>query len=176
MVPVAARVPHAGRSRGQESRLVRRQDLAVPLIRLVSLAVLLWAPYADRRALAVLADAPAVRGVGLGLYVIGFAGILWTGMALGKQLSLHVTIQEGHELVTTGPYRYIRHPRYLAVLAFMLGFALTFRSWAGVGGAALLALIFLWRIHDEETLLAREFGPAWHAYASRSWRLLPRVY
>ncbi len=37
-------------------------------------------------------------------------------------------------------------------------------------------LVLLWRIRDEEALLRREFGPAWDAYAERSWRLIPFVF
>jgi protein-S-isoprenylcysteine O-methyltransferase Ste14 len=176
LVVVAVKIPQAGRSRGQQAKLVRRQRLTLGLIRVLTLAMVLWAPYCDRREIGVLAEGTTVRVVGLGLYVAGFVWMLWALAVLGKQFSLEVTIQEGHELVTAGPYRYIRHPRYLGILVFMLGFALVFRSWLTVAAVLGLTLLLLWRIHDEEGLLRREFGAEWEAYARRSWRLVPFVY
>lgn len=176
LVIVALRIPKAGRSRGQEAKIVLRQRVALGLIRVLTLAMVLWAPYSDRREIAVLADSTAVRAVGLGLYVVGLLLMLWALAVLGKQFSLEVTIQDDHELVTEGPYRYIRHPRYLGIVVFALGFALVFRSWLTVAAVGGLLSLFVWRIHDEEGLLHREFGPAWEAYARRSWRLLPFAY
>ena len=171
---VAGKVPTEGRSSGQEEKIVYRQRLALALIRMFSLVMLLVAPYCDRRALGVLADSGVVRFAGL--YVLGFAWMAWATVILGKQFSLEITIQEGHRLVTEGPYRYIRHPRYFGIVGFAIGYCLVFRSAYGLILVALLTLLFLWRIHDEEEMLHREFGTDWEAYASRSWRLLPLLY
>ena len=109
---------------------------------------------------------------GLGYLLLVF----WSGVALGKQYSPEVTIQKDHELITSGPYRVVRHPRYLGVLLLALGAALVFRSWIGLLGYILLLGILLSRIRDEEALLRQEFGPAWEAYRSRSWRMIPYLY
>ncbi len=78
--------------------------------------------------------------------------------------------------MTEGVYRYLRHPRYLGIVVFTLGFALVFRSGVGLALVPAETFVLLWRIGDEEALLRSEFGPAWDAYAERSWRLVPFVF
>ena len=90
--------------------------------------------------------------------------------------SPEVTIQQNHQLITHGPYRHIRHPRYLGVLLLTLGLPLTFRSWVGVLMCPAVVAVILLRIRDEETLMQREFGQEWEAYCERSWLLIPWVY
>jgi protein-S-isoprenylcysteine O-methyltransferase Ste14 len=107
---------------------------------------------------------------------LGFIGMHWAEATLDKQFSVEVTIQEGHRLVTDGPYRYLRHPRYLGIILFTTGISLVFRSWLTLIFIAVLTLVLIWRIHDEEALLHQEFGPDWEAYSQRSWRLIPFVH
>jgi protein-S-isoprenylcysteine O-methyltransferase Ste14 len=90
--------------------------------------------------------------------------------------SPEVTVQEDHQLVTSGPYRIIRHPRYLGVLLVALGLSLLFRAWIGLGLGLLVLAVLLGRIRDEEALMRQEFGEAWEGYCQRSWRLVPYVY
>jgi protein-S-isoprenylcysteine O-methyltransferase Ste14 len=161
--------------RGDERKLVRRQRAAVWLLQILGLVILVAGPYDDRRGLTTL-SVPAIRVVGLVLLVLGHAVMTWAVVALGRQFSLEVTIQDGHRLITNGPYRYVRHPRYLGIVLFSLALALVFRSGLGLALVAAITLVLLWRIHDEESLLRREFGAQWDEYARRSWRLLPRVF
>ncbi|MCL4876976.1 MAG: hypothetical protein KJ064_09970 [Anaerolineae bacterium] len=79
-------------------------------------------------------------------------------------------------LVTDGPYRFLRHPRYLGIIMFNLGIALVYRSWMAMILVAALTLVLLWRIHDEESLMHQEFGADWDVYARKSWHLIPFVY
>lgn len=87
-----------------------------------------------------------------------------------------VTIQENHHLVTSGLYRYVRHPRYLGAVFLGVGLSLTFRSRIGlVLSSAFIGLIIL-RIRDEEALMHKEFGQEWEVYCEHSWRLIPFLY
>ncbi len=140
------------------------------------IGILLIAPYSDRQNFAVLGDGAGIQYLGLGLYVLGHMAMHWTETFLGDQFSLQVMIQEGHQLVTNGPYRYVRHPRYLSIVIFTLGLSLLFRSWLALAVAAATIVVLRWRIHDEEALLREEFGPEWLAYTQRSWRLIPFLY
>nr|MBP7689725.1 isoprenylcysteine carboxylmethyltransferase family protein [Thermoflexales bacterium] len=81
-----------------------------------------------------------------------------------------------HQLITSGPYRYVRHPRYVGIFAFNLGVALTFNSLLATLLAVGLLLVLMWRIGTEETMLRQAFGSDWTAYAQRSWRFIPFVY
>jgi protein-S-isoprenylcysteine O-methyltransferase Ste14 len=95
---------------------------------------------------------------------------------LGRQFSVQVTLQKDHRLVTGGPYQVLRHPRYLGIILFNVGIALIFHSWLALLLVAALALVLLWRIHDEEAFMQQAFGTQWEAYARQSWRLVPFIY
>ena len=162
--------------RGEETKLVHRQRMALMLIRLLALGFVILSPFSDRHKLAVMSDIAAIRYLGLILYVVAIAWTYWATTTLGKQFSFEVTIQKNHRLITTGPYRYVRHPRYLGVLLVTLGFALVFRSWIGLLILLPLISVLIWRMVDEEALLYQEFGEAWKTYRERSWRLIPFIY
>jgi methyltransferase len=99
---------------------------------------------------------PAVLGAGL--VVFGFAKALkaWAIQSLGTRWTFKVLVPPGAPLVTSGPYRVMRHPNYLAVLGEIIGVALT--VWAPVTGVIALAG-FAWlmtrRIAVEERALGR---------------------
>jgi len=84
---------------------------------------------------------------------------------LGKQWSVHIDLRKTQDIVRKGPYRYIRHPYYLAVLLELLGFCLianSYYSTAAVLGAQ-IPLLFM-RVHYEEKALIRKFGRAYLWY------------
>jgi len=97
--------------------------------------------------------------------------------ALGTQMTPAIQVQEGHQLLRTGPYRRVRHPVYTAILAIALGQTLLFLSPL----AALLALLIFglaeYRAHLEEDLLRspEAFGPTYDAYMAETGRFLPRL-
>ncbi len=119
----------------------------------------------------------AVGLIGLGILLVGSA-IRWAAIrALGRLFTGVVTIQDGHELVRRGLYRYVRHPAYTGTLLAHLGLGLAFASWVSI---ALSTIPFLaaaaYRIRVEEEALRQEFGAAYSGYAERTWRLIPWVY
>lgn len=117
-----------------------------------------------------------VRWAGVIIYAAGGSLRLWPVFVLGRRFSGLVAIQPGHELVTAGPYRFIRHPSYVGLLVTSLGWALAFRSMVGV----ILVLVTLWpviaRIRAEEAFLKSQFGAEYEAYRSHTWRLIPGIY
>ncbi|HXE23616.1 MAG TPA: isoprenylcysteine carboxylmethyltransferase family protein [Roseiarcus sp.] len=117
-----------------------------------------------------------VRWLGFVLYLIGGVLRLAPVFVLGRRFSGLVAIQPGHQLVTTGLYGVIRHPSYLGLFIFVLGWGLSFRAGVGVMIAVLMLIVVLVRIKAEERLLAETFGSEYAAYRARSWRLLPYVY
>jgi protein-S-isoprenylcysteine O-methyltransferase Ste14 len=91
---------------------------------------------------------------------------------LGRSFSL---LPEARRLVTTGPYRHIRHPLYLAGLVGSLGAMLQYREpWAALVVIATFAFQ-VWRMDFEEQVLGKAF-PEYKAYAAKSWRLIPGLY
>jgi len=162
--------------RGEESKLVRRQTIVRFGLILLLYAVLFFLPFADREGRVVWAENPAGRWAGVLLAGMGYAFIFLSGLALGRQYSPEVTIQKDHRLIVTGVFRRIRNPRYLGVMLAALGISLLFRSWVGLAMAALVMVVLLGRIRDEEALLQEEFGEQWEEYCRTSWRLIPYVY
>jgi protein-S-isoprenylcysteine O-methyltransferase Ste14 len=168
-------VPDSGRSRSKGISPVKRQHVALVMVQILSLAIVIIPPYCDRRDIATIGGTPAVRYVGLLLFTVGYLIMNWAIIALGRQFSVEVTLQENHQLITTGPYHLVRHPRYLGILLFLGGFALIFSSWVGVVLTGLLLLVLLWRIYDEEKLLHQQFGAQWEQYAKATRRVIPWI-
>jgi protein-S-isoprenylcysteine O-methyltransferase Ste14 len=131
--------------------------------------------YTDRHDLWTL-DGDTVRWIGVALFVIGGILRLWPVFVLGRRFSGLVAIQQEHRLVTTGIYRFVRNPSYVGLLVGSLGWALAFRSGAGVVITALFLVPLVARIRSEERLLSDHFGAEYESYRQRTWRLLPGIY
>jgi protein-S-isoprenylcysteine O-methyltransferase Ste14 len=78
-------------------------------------------------------------------------------------------------IVAQGPYRYTRNPMYLGHLIFMLGLALTFRSWFGLVLLGLRAAWFQHRVLGDEARLTATFGAEYEAYRAQVRRWIPWV-
>lgn len=163
-------------SRGDKSKRLPRQSIVSAGVIFLLFGALVFLSFADRHGIGVMISNQASRWSGLVLTGLGLGLIFWSGVALGKMYSAEVTIQENHELVTTGLYRYIRHPRYLGAIFIALGLSLLFRSWIGLVVSIPLLVVILLRIKDEEAVLSKEFGLEWEVYLKQSWRLIPYLY
>lgn len=96
--------------------------------------------------------------------------------ALGRNWSLVARTRSDHELVTGGPFAYVRHPIYSALFAWMLAMAVAFGHYRGlILGVPLYCIGTMLRIFEEEKLLRAQFGPAYDAYAARVKRFLPGI-
>ena len=115
-----------------------------------------------------------LAAVGSLLAVAGGALVLRSRAALGPSWSLVPRADQATGLVSTGPYRLVRHPIYLGYAVVTLGQALAFASWP----ALLIQLFgivptFAWRAHAEEKLLSRTFGERYAAYRQRTRMMIP---
>jgi protein-S-isoprenylcysteine O-methyltransferase Ste14 len=160
----------------QKGKKVARQTVFLVTVQLLGAALLFLLGFCDRRGSAALPESEAVRLAGLGLAILGGGVMFWSVLDLGRQYSAEVTIQRDHRLVTHGLYRFIRHPRYLGLIVLVLGAALVYRAWIGMAADIVLLAALLWRIHDEEAMLQREFGAQWETYCKRTKRLLPWIW
>jgi len=135
-----------------------------------------WLPAYSERMEFLTFGGDGVRWTGVALFAIGGLLRLWPVFELGRRFSGLVAIQKGHTLMTGGLYRHIRNPSYLGLLISVIGWALAFRSVAGLVLAALFLPPLIGRIRSEEALLAGHFGAEYDAYRARSWRLIPGLY
>ena len=173
---ISSLIPEGIGDKGREEKHRTRQDIAWAVARPILLILILAMPFCDRRDLLTMPENSSLRWSGLALVVAGFVLITWTTVELGRQYSVYITLQQDHQLITSGPYRYIRHPRYLGVMLVALGLALLFRSWIALAALPFLLALLIFRLTDEEKLLREEFGARWEAYVQRSWRLVPFMY
>jgi protein-S-isoprenylcysteine O-methyltransferase Ste14 len=153
----------------------RSNRWVIGVFALLGIALAYVSAYTDRHSIATI-DGETTRWVGLAIYAAGGVLRLWPVFVLGSRFSGLVAIQPGHALVTTGIYRYVRNPSYLGLLVGALGWALVFRSAAGIVITALLLVPLVSRMNAEERLLFEQFGDAYTAYRARTWRLLPGMY
>lgn len=122
-------------------------------------------------------DFPSIAVLGMLLLVAGCAFRLWAIAKLGKWFTTEVKIQPEQPLITSGPYRVVRHPSYLGAYMAFLGLGLVFDAPIGM---AFAALCMFWayrnRIMAEEAVLSRHFGETWLDYAHSRKRLLPAIW
>jgi len=120
---------------------------------------------------------PLLAGAGAAIMWLGLALRVWAILKLGGLFRGIVTIQDDHRLVTSGPYRWLRHPSYTGALVASIGYGVGLGHWT-----SLVALFLGWfiglayRIHVEESGLSRAFGSAYDEYRARTRRLIPYVY
>ena len=94
---------------------------------------------------------------------------------LGKNITSTVETREEHELVTSGPYRWVRHPLYTVGTSFFVSLSIVAANWF-MGLASLMGLVMLLiRLPKEEEKLIERFGDEYRSYMKRTGRLLPRI-
>lgn len=114
--------------------------------------------------------------LGIVLVCLGTLLRVWAVLSLGRAFSVVVHINPDQHLITTGPYRWVRHPAYTAVLLTLSGFGLGLGTWLGAILAIGLALIGLgYRVRIEERALLAAFGAEYRTYMERTGRFFPRL-
>ena len=104
---------------------------------------------------------------------VGFA--IWARVNLGRNWSSHPAMKEHRELVTTGPYTYVRHPIYSGIMLAALGTALT-SSIFGIVMLVFISITFALRMHKEEKIMLELFPEQYPEYQKHTKRLVPFVW
>jgi protein-S-isoprenylcysteine O-methyltransferase Ste14 len=105
------------------------------------------------------------------------AWLFWRSHAdLGRNWSPSLQLREGHELVTEGVYRSIRHPMYASMWLWGVAQTLLLQNWIA-GWASLVPFLplYLLRVPREERMMLEEFGEEYRAYMDRTGRVVPCV-
>ena len=107
--------------------------------------------------------------------VVGIAVGLWAIVTMGRHINISPELKENATLRTSGPYRFVRHPMYLALMVFCSGYVVgSFTAYAVSLWLALLLVLVL-KIYYEERILRRRFSD-YEAYARKTKRLIPFVF
>jgi protein-S-isoprenylcysteine O-methyltransferase Ste14 len=115
-----------------------------------------------------------LRWIGLALVVLGIAFALWAIAALGRHYDLELEVHRDHELVRSGPYRFVRHPVYTGLGLHFAGACLATGNLLLIAGTLLVTYPALYlRAKTEEGLLRERFGAAYEEYARRVGMLVP---
>jgi protein-S-isoprenylcysteine O-methyltransferase Ste14 len=114
---------------------------------------------------------------GIALIVAGVGLRAWSIATLGRFFQYQIEIQAGHQVVTTGPYRYVRHPSYTGIALVLAGFALASGDVLSLVAVAVLGGLGLAvRIRAEERQLTEALGADYERFAAQRKRLIPGVW
>jgi protein-S-isoprenylcysteine O-methyltransferase Ste14 len=123
-----------------------------------------------------LSDGVWTFWLGASVLLFGLGITVWTRRELGRNWSGIVTLKQDHELITGGPYAYVRHPIYTGLLLGFLGSAVARAQWGGLLGVALAAVSFWRKLTYEERFMRQQFGTAYDDYSKRVAALLPFLF
>lgn len=162
-----------GRSIGGGVRFRRGIGVFIIAIGFFTLGFLLWRPlpisfsHTLDQVMAVTGFILLISGVGLYLW-----GLLTLGKIFAFSSSTGADLYKDHKLIQSGPFRFTRHPMYLAFSIAALGANLLFHNWTAII-LLLVSPVLIRRAKHEEKLLEAEFGEEWQAYASRVPKWFP---
>jgi protein-S-isoprenylcysteine O-methyltransferase Ste14 len=114
-------------------------------------------------------------GSGAALVLGGLLFTIWARVHLGRNWSDVVTLKEGHDLITTGPYGLVRHPIYTGILLGFAGQAIARGEWRCVIGVLIAAWAFWRKLRIEERWMLELFGEKYRSYRQRVAALIPFV-
>lgn len=115
--------------------------------------------------------------VGLAVIVLGIALRQWSVFALGRFFTVQVQVREGQTVVDTGPYRYVRHPSYSAIIMSFAGIGVALENWLALLGILVIPTIGLAvRIRVEERALLEALGEPYRQFSASRARLIPKVW
>jgi len=113
---------------------------------------------------------------GVILIAAGLGFTVWARQRLGRNWSGTVQVKKDHQLISDGPYRFVRHPIYTGILVAFLGTAIIIGHWAGIL-AVLIAFGSFWRkLTVEERFMRETFGSVYEEYRARTAALIPYLF
>jgi protein-S-isoprenylcysteine O-methyltransferase Ste14 len=117
---------------------------------------------------------PAIHWLGVALCACGISFAIWARIYLGRNWGMPMSLKQDAELVTTGPYAYVRHPIYTGMILAVFGTALVVVWWA----IAFVIVVgyFTWAGKREEKIMLNEFPNSYPDYMKRTKMLIPFVF
>ncbi len=122
-----------------------------------------------------LTSDPLRAGLGLCLFALGLGFAIWARVHIGRNWGTPMSQKDEPELVTSGPYRWVRHPIYSGILVAGVGTAVAL-SWMWLAAVALAAVYFVYSATVEESYLTKEFPDVYTTYKHSTKMLVPLVF
>jgi protein-S-isoprenylcysteine O-methyltransferase Ste14 len=123
---------------------------------------------------AILSGNRLAAVAGVALCAAGIAIAIWARLCIGQNWGMPMSLREGHELVTTGPYAFVRHPIYTGILLALAGTVLTVGHWS-IALFPLYLAYFIYAATMEERTMKEQFPAQYPVYARRTKMLLPFI-
>jgi len=114
-------------------------------------------------------------GFGLALFALGLGLAVWARLHIGRNWGTPMSQKEAPELVTSGPYRLVRHPIYTGILVAGAGTAIAL-SWQWLIAVALAGVYFVYSAIVEERYLAEQFPDTYPTYRRSTKMLVPFIF
>jgi protein-S-isoprenylcysteine O-methyltransferase Ste14 len=172
LLEVGLRVREAVQGKGRRDR-----DRGTRVLIAISLGAAIGAASVATSVAPSLRMPVAVRVFGVVVMWLGLATRVWAVAALGRAFRTTVEVDPDQAVVTTGPYKWIRHPSYAGLLLIVAGLGPALGNWLSVAACLVLPLPALaFRIRVEEAELRRVLGDAYRAYQTRTARLIPGLW
>ena len=120
---------------------------------------------------------PVQAWLGLLFAIAALVMFRLTHRALGRNWSVSLDVREGHQLVTDGIYRKVRHPMYSAFWLWAVAQALLLPNWvAGFSGIVGFGVLFFGLVPREERMMLETFGDRYREYMARTYRVIPLIF
>ncbi len=116
-----------------------------------------------------------IAWAGIASTYLGVSLAVWARYCIGEYWSGRVTLKEGHRLIQSGPYRFVRHPIYTGLFTAVIGRALIIGEWRDLLGVFLVLVTHARKAQREEKLLISEFGDEYQEYRKVTGFLFPRL-
>ncbi|HXC77401.1 MAG TPA: isoprenylcysteine carboxylmethyltransferase family protein [Candidatus Acidoferrum sp.] len=147
------------------------------VVRLFAFAGVLLAALAVKMTATSVQYSPVMFGVSLAVVWAGVGLRWWSFQTLGPYFTFTVMTSANQPVITTGPYRFLRHPSYAGIMLILAGIGLTYGNWLSLGALIFLPLIgFIYRIRVEESALSAALGDAYTTFAGGRKRISPFVW
>ena len=118
----------------------------------------------------------SIRWLGVGIGILCVLGIYWLFSSIGSGITPTSATRQQHQLVTSGPYRWVRHPLYTVGSSLFISFGMMADNWfiAALGILAFIGMAV--RTPKEEANLIEKFGDEYREYMKRTGRYLPKIF
>ena len=117
----------------------------------------------------------SIRWLGVGIGILSVVGIYWLFSSIGSGITPTSATRQEHKLITSGPYRWVRHPLYTVGSSMFIAFGMMADNWfiAALGVLAFIGMAI--RTPKEEANLIEKFGDEYREYMKRTGRFFPKL-